>query len=329
MNVNQNIENNTYQHIQNIAPLHLKKESSASACGKAILIGEHAVLYGAKAIAMPLPELRMKMSIVPDLQSSGGISLKLAGNEVDSQIKAVVGDALKLLNIVTDRVSIEGASSLPIGAGLGSSATLCIAILRLLNNSWGIGATPNELAIMANELEKRFHGNPSGLDASVVAFEKFISFRKGETIKPLQSLNESDSWHFAIVDSGLRASTNIMIKKAKPWFTNKTFGEQRINHFDDLAIHAQKYLSNQNHHDLADIITETNKLLFESGIIPAKLDEIITVIKKLGIPAAKITGAGGGGSILCLLTANAHDQQMNLLQQNFGKEKVFHANPKI
>ncbi|MCX6130086.1 MAG: hypothetical protein NTX25_13605, partial [Proteobacteria bacterium] len=216
---------NENQKIQNSCPLPiLPREAQASACGKAIIVGEHAVVYGTHAVALPLKSLRLQLSISPVTRiEKPQIQLSLAGHEASSRVISVVSDAMELLGATPFSLNGRSQNSLPIGAGLGSSATLCVAVLRALTASLGYELPPAQLALYANELEKRFHGTPSGLDAAVVAYEACILFCKGKSIRPLQrdALATAKSWEFVLIDSQVRASTLTMIRLAEPFFKGR------------------------------------------------------------------------------------------------------------
>ena len=136
----------------------------AEACGKAILVGEHAVVYGAKAVALPLKDLRLEIEgIKNDSDRDDDINLFIDGHRMHGEVLKVVYKAFEVLNIKPFSFDGYGKSSLPIGAGLGSSATLCIAILKCLSQVMKKELSPSLLAKLGNNLEMLFHGHLLGL----------------------------------------------------------------------------------------------------------------------------------------------------------------------
>lgn len=273
-----------------------------TACGKAIITGEHAAVYGAHAVAIPLHQMRFRFQMNQKATRYGAqpdIHLKLAGHEGSPRLKAVVLRAMELLNIEPFSLDAETHSTLPIGAGLGSSATLCVAVLRALSAAKGQALPEAQLAAYANELEKSFHGNPSGLDAAVVAFEKPVLFAKGQKI---EVLTVAPDFHpeFVLIDSNIRASTLSMIRIAEPYFTGPN-GAENIARFDRLSLLAHDALAKGLSSQLADCMNECGFLLADAGVVPTNISEMIAKTKKLGAIAAKSTGAGGGGVIIGLL----------------------------
>lgn len=299
---------------------------SQTACAKAIIAGEHAVVYGAKAVAMPLSELRMRIDLAEDADSTNHY-IKIGDTPISHLIYDVIRDALDLLGLKERGLMINGYSKVPIGAGLGSSATLCVALLKGLAHRFGISLSHRDLSQMGNELERRFHGNPSGLDTAVVAYEKCIVFTKNlvtdaPMIDPLDI--PTGRWHFALIDSGVRASTKSMVAKAKPYFMAAS-GDRLIGKFNEVTDDIVHGLCAVDFPLVSHSITEACHLLDRVGVVTERLWDIIHRCHELGIPAAKPTGAGGGGAILALCDSERYLDQLSRLRQTFGVGKVFSA----
>jgi mevalonate kinase len=303
---------------------------SGSTCGKAIVVGEHAVVYGARAVAMPLHSMQVSLQIRKrhGLIFKPRVRMFLAGVPVSDHLLGIVDDAAELLGIKLGALDFHGTSSVLIGAGLGSSAAICVVVLKTLATFYGISLTPLEIATLATDLERRFHGNPSGLDTAVVSFEKVVSFKKGNTPVPIKitapkNAPKSDyrSWRFAILDSSLRSSTLEMINQAKPWFTSSDQAE-RIAQFNDLADEVIDGFENGESSKIGSAMNSANELLDEAGLVPPKLTEIINIARECGAEGAKITGAGGGGCILALLDAANADLSLEQLKNQLGKNRV-------
>ena len=304
--------------------------AQASAGGKTILLGEHAVVYGARAIALPIRNRRLQLNME---QSGKGyeranIQVTLADRSAPQKVYDVVQQALDLLQIRPQQLIVSGASDLPIGAGMGSSAGLCVALLKGLCQINQIPYETNQLAMWANELEKHFHGNPSGLDTAVMAFEETLLFRRGEGATPIQvsPLADDQSWSMALVDSGMRASTAKMIEVAKPYFCHSEYGTNRVAEFDNVTEQGMKALNSANVTLLAACMNKAHDLLSDAGVVPEQLALMIQDIRNNGVLAAKPTGAGGGGMILCLLDSASTPEQLSQLSDKFGSEHVFEVN---
>ncbi len=300
---------------------------NASACAKAILVGEHAVVYGARAVAMPVPTLQMTVRLTPTTRRHKNgdpiFRVLLGGRSVSPHVDGLVEEAFKLLGIEPFPLDIEGNSTVMIGAGLGSSASLCIVILKALAESVQRPLARYELANFGTQLERRFHGNPSGLDTAVVAMGHVVSFAKGAMPLevPLQRLPDDLPWRFALLDSGVRSSTMTMIQVATPYFHGSA-GERRIANFDQLAAEVIYGLTHGSTIEVAEAMTAAGAYLDEAGVVTDHLSEIIAAAKSVGCLAAKTTGAGGGGCVLALLSAEHGAAQVIALNERLGGTRV-------
>lgn len=304
---------------------------NASASGKAIIVGEHAVVYGAKAVAMPVVSMRMGVKLTRQPQHTGEapkFKVMLGGRSVSDHLAGVVDEAFQALDVAPFSLSLEGTSSVLIGAGLGSSASLCIVVLRAIATATGKSVTPSMLSRLGNRLEKRFHGNPSGLDTAAVALEQVIAFVKDEgaetvTLSPIKSRDgQARGWRFVLLDSGARSSTLAMIQAAAPYFQG-SLGKERILRFNNLADIAISGLGNGDAEGVAIAMNEASILLTEAGVVGDPLSSLIATARNVGVLAAKSTGAGGGGCVLALLDPSAADAQLAELRQRLGANKVY------
>lgn len=302
------------------------RSAKAEACGKAIIVGEHAVVYGARAVAMPLVGMRMQMELEP-IAGPGTIRLHLGHKEVPEHLAGVVSDACEVLEIMPTAMDIKAHSAVLIGAGLGSSASLCIAILRLLARAHGIPLTPERLAQLGNRLERRFHGNPSGLDTAVVACEDVISFTKGHPpervkVRHIPSPNgPARVWPFAVIDTCVRSSTMAMIQIAANYF-QAAEGRARIEHFHQLAADVIHGLAHGLVKPVAAAMTAAAVHLSRAGVVNQELTAVMDEARAVGALAAKPTGAGGGGCALVLLDPDHSAQQLEQLRERLGEARV-------
>lgn len=310
------------------APKIDTRQVRKTACGKAIIVGEHAVVYGARAVAMPVPSLMMSLELKPTFHVTAAgeadIRIFLGGRAVTEHLEGVVQEALELLGTPPFGMDLEGQSTVLIGAGLGSSASLCIVILKALAAARGLGIGAEQLAAFGNRLERRFHGNPSGLDTAVVACEQVIAFRKGHAPVTVSPSSAAGSWRFALLDTGVRSSTLSMIQVAAPYFQCPA-GDARLERFNALADLAITGLTLGRPAALAAAMDEAGTYLDEAGVVNAAVRQVIEVARATGALAAKPTGAGGGGCVLVLLDPEPAraDRQLAELGERIGGDRVY------
>ena len=158
--------------------------TEASAPGKLILCGEHAVVYGRPAIALPLHDLRARV-VVEDGPPGGGITFvagdlgrrwTLAGEPADplSELAAALLEACAVAAPPDLLISIN--STIPIAGGMGSGAAVATALVRALARHLGRDLAPDAVSALVYASERRFHGTPSGIDNTVIAYERAIWF---------------------------------------------------------------------------------------------------------------------------------------------------------
>lgn len=285
----------------------------ASAPGKTILIGEHAAVYGYPAVAVPLPDLCVNVFLdapgvnTPDSWENS-FSFEVCGAEIflektqnlaflsclDSASQLVFGKSL--FSFVPQRIRV--LANLPLGAGVGGSAALSVAVLRLFlaANASGFSHPPERLVEWANLLEKHFHGNPSGLDVAAVLAPGPIEFVKGIGAKRLRT--GADFW-LLLVDSGSRSLTIDMVSRvaalraASPNAVNASLAR-----LGDLTLDSVKALQNGRLDIVGSALTRAHSELAGLELSTPKLDNVVASMNKAGALGAKLTGAGGGGFAL-------------------------------
>ncbi len=310
---------------------------SGHACSKFILGGEHAVVHGAHAIAIPLFGKKLSLQLS---SSSRTRALVLSGKTKSDQIADVLTDLKKLtpadIFSAKHEFSASGNCSIPVGAGLGASAALCVALARAhekwtsntLSSSSQTGFAEQfekqKVQKLAHSLEKRFHGSPSGIDTSVIAYEQPILFQKNEGVRFAASVIQMP--RFVLVDSGVRSSTKHMVQKAMTHFAGNK-GERLVRRFDLVTLDTWKALHQNDMQGLVETMRENHSLLQEIEVVGQRCMELVEKMTDLGTVAAKVTGAGGGGFVLGVLPKDpsaAAVTQKNL-EDHFGKDAVIAA----
>ncbi|MEI8232367.1 MAG: mevalonate kinase [bacterium] len=258
----------------------------STAPGKVILSGEHAVVYGQPAIVAAV-QLRTTTII-------GEGNDVLLPNYPDDLIKTIVKLTLKNLSIKTQALKVKSATNLPIGSGLGSSASLAASTIGGIVNYFGQSRSKEEINKLTYEIEKLSHGNPSGVDNTAVVYGGLLRFERGmngnnniiqnlEVKKILKKI-----W---LIDSGKPdETTGEMVQMVKEKYNdNKKLGEV-FEKIGGICIQLQKDLEDD--HFTPEWITENERLLEQLSIVGNKAQSIIDQIEMIG-GHAKVCGAGG------------------------------------
>ncbi|MCD4673353.1 MAG: mevalonate kinase [Anaerolineaceae bacterium] len=283
---------------------------SASAPGKIILFGEHAVVYGRPAIAVPVEGVRAKaMILARPTAPSNNVLIEAP----DIGLKSLLNDLPKnhafslLFSAVKSYLNLEhfpafhlrATSSIPIAAGLGSGAAIAVAMLRATAEFLGCPLTDEETSLLAFESEKAYHGTPSGIDNTVIAYAKPVWFVRGQ---PVQFIPIASPFTLVIANSGIKSSTAEIVSVV------------RQNHekdpaaYDSLFDHTAR-ISRQALHalqfgainDLGPLMLENHQVLQHMGVSLPELDRLINAAMVAGALGAKLSGAGHGGNVIALV----------------------------
>lgn len=190
---------------------------TVSAPGKIILLGEHAVVYGHPAIAVPVTEVAATCRVDLGLSDQGVmvIAHDLAKTFVvtkDESTDPLIAIAQLALNQLTKPpwpdLSLHLSSTIPIASGLGSGAAVSTVIVRALAAHFRQPLSPETISQLVYHVEKLHHGTPSGIDNNVVAFAQPIFFQREQ---PIVALNVHRPLTFVIGDTGVKSPTHKVV----------------------------------------------------------------------------------------------------------------------
>lgn len=282
---------------------------SASAPGKIILCGEHAVVYGTPAIALPVFDVSTHVTILakPNAPTDDslviapaiGLKANLSSLASDHPIKLTILLALERLE--ADHLpacEIQIRSTIPTAAGLGSSASTAVALTRAISSFLGHPFPADVTSQIAFEVEKMHHGNPSGIDNSVIAFEKALFYVKGAE---MEFLGFKDPITLVIADTGIKSSTARVVTELRGRVENDpAFYQPRLERIGEITSEVRKTLDRGDHSSLGTLLTENHRLLAEIGVSCDRLDELTRCALDHGALGAKLSGGGRGGNMLAL-----------------------------
>lgn len=277
---------------------------SASAPGKLILLGEHAVVYGRPALAVPVTQVRAAAHVEA---ASGGFWIAALGRRYRLE-EAELGDpiaaaaALVLAEVGVGR-PVDGTlrieSTIPIAAGLGSGAAVCTAVTRAVADWVGLTLSAAEVSALVFQTETLLHGTPSGIDNTVVAFEQPVYFVKGQ---PPQPFRVARPLHLLIADTGRPSLTKLAVAEVRVGYEHEP--ERFSRCFDEIGAlveQARAYLEGGAPEALGPLLNRNHALLQELGVSSPELDHLVAVANEAGALGAKLTGGGRGGNLVALV----------------------------
>jgi mevalonate kinase len=287
---------------------------SQSACAKLILLGEHAVVYGFPALAIPFSSLRVRASVEPDFTSAPGTLTVIAPEKeaqrlknpeaVSDLIKKACKMTLRTLNLTqAPTCVVRVRSEIPFASGLGSSAAVSVAVARALSAFLGHPLPVEEVNAVAFQTEQLTHGSPSGIDNTVIAYEQPIFFQKTQT--PM-GVHPGKTFTFLVADSGVQKSTMETVSRLAQRRTDSPQEvEPVLTQIGLLAQPGLQALEEGDEARLGSLMNQNQTLLSSLGLSCEALDRMIEAALSAGAIGAKLTGGGQGGHMLALVPESA------------------------
>ncbi len=272
-----------------------------TAAGKVILLGEHAVVYGKHALALPIPgavtatvrETAAGTFLeVPDWGLSREVAPEPGGGD------AAVCRILENLGIEGEGFTIRVRSALPRAMGLGSSAAFAVAIVRAFDKLLGLSLDDARVNEIAFDCEKLAHGNPSGVDNTLATYARPMLFRNDESFRS-EELELAESPPIVIACSHQPGATYEQVAGVRARYERQPAVYAAIfDQVDALSVAGAKALVAGDHEELGQLMNVCQGLLNALGVSTPELERMVDIARKAGAAGAKLTGAGGGGSIV-------------------------------
>ena len=269
----------------------------SEAPSKAIITGEHFVVHGAWALAAALPR-KVRVEIKPASRFS--VVSDRFGEPRSPELAPIsaVVEAMAREFSVDPKVSIRIASGVPGGAGLGSSAATMVAAASAFSRLNKLGLGVDEVIRCAMVGEHHIHGKPSGIDPTICAHGGVLLFRPGSRPRKL-SLDSPRS--LIISHSGQTRSTKGQIGRvSKSRAKSPRFFSMLVEGVSELSLAAAERFRAGDMKGLGGLLTVNHALLRTVGVSNETLDRIVDLFGSMGSYGAKLTGAGGGGSVLAV-----------------------------
>jgi len=276
----------------------------ATAAGKVILFGEHAVVYGRHALAVPIVDA-VRATVAPCEKRTTLVvrdwGLHSVVDRSSSEgIDAAVNLILEELSIGDENFSINITSSLPRGMGLGSSAALAVAITRAVAWCVGTDVTDERVNAIAYACEKLAHGTPSGIDNTLSCYSEPMLFRNSGSLE-IQSLQLEEFPPLVIGLSHAAGPTHEQVAGVRSRFDqDPKHYDQLFDQIDEISQSGAKALQARQYDKLGRLMNVCHGLLNAIEVSTPDLENMVAIARQNGAIGAKLTGAGGGGSIVAL-----------------------------
>jgi mevalonate kinase len=270
----------------------------ARAPGKVILLGEHFVVHGNPALAAAIDRgVEAEAESNPDdVVVSKDLGLECAIRSPSGQLKPVATALQRLM----DERSLKGVkvtinSSIPMGAGLGSSAASSVAALAAVGGFFRVTVSHDTLFNLGMISERIVHGNPSGVDV-YVAVQGGLVYFKGRSRKVV-SLRQR--YPVMVSCTGTERNTGEMVARvAKFKEANPPLYRTLAKASEKLVEDCKKALEKGDSRVIPESMNFHQQALKSMGVSNPELDSLIKEARLAGFAGAKLTGAGGGGCMI-------------------------------
>jgi hydroxymethylglutaryl-CoA reductase len=289
-----------------LAQSGLEEDALGVGYGKVIILGEHAVVYGRHAIAAPVP-MAIKAAVedcdegIHILIPRWGVEFQLATSPNDRHsFERPAGVMLDELGLSGRAMRIEVFPDVPRSMGLGGSAAMAVAIVRALDKHYRLGLSDEEVNRLAFEAEKLAHGHPSGIDNTLACYGKPIVFRSGTPplVEPLNIKTPIPMVIGMTGYEGLTAKTVGRINAA--WQQDRKLYERIFDQIDILVLRGVQAIQDEDLGVLGELMNVCHGMLNALQVSTPELEQLVNIARESGALGAKLTGGGGGGSIIAL-----------------------------
>jgi mevalonate kinase len=300
----------------------------SSAPGKIILFGEHAVVYNRPALAVPVTQVHVDVEVLDSPRA--GIFINAPGINLYAELNSLPADhpiALVILKLFQHfeifqppDLEIDISSSIPVASGLGSGAAVSVALIRSLSSFLSQPLSDKEVNSLAFDVEKLHHGTPSGIDNTVITYNKPVYFIKGQ---PIETIKVGRLFTVVIGDTGVSALTKESVGDVRrSWLRDTAVFENYFDEIAQIALIARRSIEHGKPELLGELMDQNHALLQRMTVSSPELDKLVDTARKAGALGAKLSGGGRGGNMIALVEQDRAEFVANALISAGAKRTI-------
>lgn len=303
----------------------MKKIGIGQATGKIILIGEHSVVYGKKAIAFPFAGVGIHTTV--QKKPTIHIQSKYFSGTLDEMKQIASMHNLVLLievlqkDLALPNFNLSIQSSIPSERGMGSSAAVAVSIVRAFFDWQNLALDNKTLLKYVDYSEQIAHDNPSGIDAAATSGTQPILFEKGQ---PFEAFPLNVDAYLLVADTGIKGQTRQAVKDVATLVNQKGQSVQVIiDQLGDLTLEAKTAIIQNQAKRLGQIMTASHHLLQKLTVSNQTLDEAVEIALDNHALGAKLTGGGRGGCLIVLAKDLQNAKQIQEKLISYGMKRTW------
>lgn len=303
----------------------MKKIGIGQATGKIILIGEHSVVYGKKAIAFPFAGVGIHTTV--QKKPTIHIQSKYFSGTLDEMKQIASMHNLVLLievlqkDLALPNFDLSIQSSIPSERGMGSSAAVAVSIVRAIFDWQNLALDNKTLLKYVDYSEQIAHDNPSGIDAAATSGTQPILFEKGQ---PFEAFPLNVDAYLLVADTGIKGQTRQAVKDVATLVNQKGQSVQAIiDQLGDLTLEAKTAIIQNQAKRLGQIMTASHHLLQKLTVSNQTLDEAVEIALDNHALGAKLTGGGRGGCLIVLAKDLQNAKQIQEKLISYGMKRTW------
>lgn len=305
----------------------------ASAPGKCIIIGEHAVVYGEPAIIAAIGKRAW-------VEAKKADTVKIISRNMNARAEWTVGECIDFavqcrslwmkgleskdfselfrkvkdgqnfkkvaVGMILHRIGVNQGVELttygdiPVGSGLGSSSALAVALTKAITELFEKGLPDDQINKISLDIEKMVHGTPSGGDNTASTYGGLIWFQKDERGRPhLEPLKDEipyklENFVLTFIKKPAK-TTGQLVQMVRN--LDPELRDSRVKAIGEASKDMRKALREKDFPRVKQLINLTWSNLHDLGLSIPEADDLIAKIGEIG-GAAKLCGACGGGILL-------------------------------
>ncbi len=267
------------------------------------------MVYHRPAIAVPVTQVRAKATVMANPAGPTGevwidardieLSARLSDLPDDHPFTIAIQGVMEQMGIARlPALRLQVRSTIPIASGLGSGAAVSAAIARALSSFLGQSLSDEQVSAVAFRVDQKYHGTPSGVDNTVIAYAQPVYFVRGQ---PFERLIVHEPFTVVIGNTGISSPTGAVVADVRSrWQADSDHYEALFDAIGEVACQARYLIEQGPAEKLGMLMNQNQELLQALDVSSPELDRLVMAARQAGALGAKLCGGGRGGNMLAL-----------------------------